>query len=228
MKKFLISVAIASFVFSSLNAEDLLTGDTKLACEAILCLSSSEKPSECEPSLHRYFSIHYKKWSKTLNARKSFLKLCPVGEDGEKDKEFRNLRDNILVQIQDPCDINSLNSRLEKTFKADDGGLNKLFSFKIRINPNLPQSCKLLMSSKYTNIKPKYVCSGEFYNFNEWNGGYKLTKVDKATFELQKARDPQLAEIKTQIFYVGDRMREQKTTTYFVKEKINKNCWIMQ
>ena len=32
--------------------EDLLTGTPKLACEAILCLSSGTRPGECSPSLN--------------------------------------------------------------------------------------------------------------------------------------------------------------------------------
>ena len=43
-----------------------LTGDTGLACEAILCLSSSERPSECARSLQRYFSINHKRLGDTI------------------------------------------------------------------------------------------------------------------------------------------------------------------
>ena len=42
-------------------ADDVLTGDTRLACEAVLCLSSGDRPSECAPSIKRYFSIRHKK-----------------------------------------------------------------------------------------------------------------------------------------------------------------------
>ena len=38
---------------SAVCGADELTGDTKLACEAILCLSSSERPSECSASLSK-------------------------------------------------------------------------------------------------------------------------------------------------------------------------------
>lgn len=57
---------------------DMLEGDEKLACEAILCLSSSTRPSECGPSLSRYFGIHKRKWSDTVRARANFLALCPL------------------------------------------------------------------------------------------------------------------------------------------------------
>ena len=44
------------------EAEDsFLDGDTKLACEALLCLSSGSRPHECGPSLSRYFGIHKRK-----------------------------------------------------------------------------------------------------------------------------------------------------------------------
>lgn len=59
---------------------DMLTGDEKLACEAILCLSSSTRPSECNPSLERYFGIRKLKWSDTVRARANFLDLCPLDE----------------------------------------------------------------------------------------------------------------------------------------------------
>ncbi len=56
----------------------LLTGDVRLACEAVLCLSSGTRPNECAPSLKRYFSIHKRKFKDTLNARKNFLQMCPT------------------------------------------------------------------------------------------------------------------------------------------------------
>lgn len=58
-----------------------LTGDTKLACEAILCLSSGTRPGECGPSLSRYFGISYKRWSDTVKGRRNFLQLCPTASD---------------------------------------------------------------------------------------------------------------------------------------------------
>lgn len=59
-------------------ADDVLTGDTRLACEAVLCLSSGDRPSECAPSIKRYFSIRHKKLGDTLKARRNFLKMCPA------------------------------------------------------------------------------------------------------------------------------------------------------
>jgi uncharacterized lipoprotein NlpE involved in copper resistance len=52
--------------------------NAKSACEAVLCLSSGNRPDECAPSLSRYFSISFRKWSDTVRARQNFLNLCPI------------------------------------------------------------------------------------------------------------------------------------------------------
>lgn len=53
-------------------------GDTRLACEAILCLSTGNPPSECKSSLRKFYSISAKKMVDTIKKRKNFLNLCPV------------------------------------------------------------------------------------------------------------------------------------------------------
>ena len=89
---------------------DLLTGDTKLACEAILCLSSGTRPSECNPSLQRYFSIHHKKPHKTIQARENFLNLCPTsGEKGIKELN------RALANGAGRCDAQELNRVMRRT-----------------------------------------------------------------------------------------------------------------
>jgi hypothetical protein len=56
--------------------------DEAMACEAIMCLSTSEQPAECAPSVKKYFSISAKKLKDALKARKKFLSLCPkVSQD---------------------------------------------------------------------------------------------------------------------------------------------------
>ena len=60
------------------NTESTLSGDARIACEVMLCLSSPQRPSECNDALRKYFSIKYKKWSKTNRARRRFLNLCPL------------------------------------------------------------------------------------------------------------------------------------------------------
>jgi hypothetical protein len=73
-----VALAAAASIQAPASADEALTGDTRLACEAILCLSTGTRPGECSPSLHRYFSISHRKLSDTIRARGNFLKLCPV------------------------------------------------------------------------------------------------------------------------------------------------------
>lgn len=80
MKTLLFSLVLLAFPWPSF-ANGELTGDTRLSCEALLCLSSGVRPGECGPSLSRYFGIQKKKWSDTLNARKSFLRQCPASNE---------------------------------------------------------------------------------------------------------------------------------------------------
>lgn len=226
MKKIILLVAI---LFGSLNAVevDLLTGDTRLSCEAILCLSSSVKPGECQPSLNRFFSIKEKKWEDTLNARKAFLKLCPVGESGENDAEFKKLRDNILVYISEPCNTEYLNSRVEYKTKEICGERRcRHIPISARINPNLPKSCKLLQTSKYTDIKVKYTCSGEFFPIDEWDKGITKNEIPQTFYNSLKAKDKNsVEEVKNESKFCKRSHISFCQPKYYQKITINKNCW---
>jgi hypothetical protein len=85
--------------------DNLLTGDTRLACEAILCLSSPANPTECTPSLDRYFGITRKKASDTRKARRSFLNLCP---SAKADDDMVSLTSSIAYAAG-RCNANNLN-----------------------------------------------------------------------------------------------------------------------
>lgn len=226
MKKIILLVAI---LFGSLNAVevDLLTGDTRLSCEAILCLSSSVKPGECQPSLNRFFSIKEKKWEDTLNARKAFLKLCPVGESGENDAEFKKLRDNILVYISEPCNTEYLNSRVEyKTEEICGERRCRHIPISARINPNLPKSCKLLQTSKYTDIKVKYTCSGEFFPIDEWDKGITKNEIPQTFYNSLKAKDKNsVEEVENKSKFCKRSHISFCQPKYYQKITINKNCW---
>lgn len=131
-----------------------LTGDTKLACEALLCLSSSERPSECNPSLHRYFNISHKHLKDTLNARKAFLSLCPAVDD---DKQMPSLV-NAIANGAGRCDLAGLNQNAWQqchTRRVWDSNENT-----ISCNPQLPSYCKAYYSHSYTNLEqPKWQCT---------------------------------------------------------------------
>ncbi len=58
---------------------ELLTGITRLSCEALLCLSSPARPAACNPALSHYFGIKKFTWPATFAARLRFLNKCPTG-----------------------------------------------------------------------------------------------------------------------------------------------------
>jgi hypothetical protein len=86
MKQKIIGLLFAALACatSAAKAEDILTGEKRLACEATMCLSQNHgRPEECKESIKKYFAIKIKNSlghldpRKTLEARKNFLKLCP-------------------------------------------------------------------------------------------------------------------------------------------------------
>lgn len=124
------------------NAQDVLTGDLRLACEAILCLATGTRPSECTPSLTRYFSIHHRRWNDTLRGRVNFLNMCPRGADPQMDS---------LVAAEG-----------QGAGRCDAGGLNALGYYDMDGNfiiPNvMPAYCGAYLSHPYTyNLVPTYV-----------------------------------------------------------------------
>lgn len=92
------------------SASDELTGDTRLACEALLCLSSGVRPGECSPSLDRYFGIIRKKWSDTLKDRRAFLQQCPTSSDPGMPRLVE-----AIVNGAGQCSANLLNRVLART-----------------------------------------------------------------------------------------------------------------
>ncbi|WP_333473126.1 TrbM/KikA/MpfK family conjugal transfer protein [Paenalcaligenes faecalis] len=107
--------AIGSFFMLNSAQAELLTGEARLACEAVLCLSSSERPSECNPALSHYFGIkRYRKgaldWGKTVNARKAFLGLCPASSSTDTGNMPALI--HAIAQGTGRCDADFLNQRL--------------------------------------------------------------------------------------------------------------------
>lgn len=80
-----IAVCVPFLYQPSATAQDL-TAMQALACEATLCLSTGGPPTECKPSLKKYFSIVFSKPWKTAQARKNFLKLCPDVSESKASK----------------------------------------------------------------------------------------------------------------------------------------------
>ena len=138
-------------------AVDELTGDPKLACEAILCLSSPTRPQECNASLQRYFSISYRHWSDTVNARRDFLKLCPASSGADQ---------NMPVLVNDiangagRCDASYLNASLARTVQIrvcpasasgdQRAGDNCTYKTIRVIDSGLPADCSAYTTNTYT------------------------------------------------------------------------------
>ena len=141
---------------------DLLTGDTKLACEAILCLSSGTRPSECDPSLKRYFSIHHKKPHKTISARLDFLNLCPTsGEPGIKELN------RALANGAGRCDAKELNRVMRRTITVRECKLvaNKSAMGSMGGKRKPVEECQDVQKVVVLNAKPSY-CTA--YHDHEW------------------------------------------------------------
>lgn len=148
---------IIGFVFAlvtsgtTAKAQDALTGDTRLACEAIICLSSSVRPGECTPSLSRYFGISKRKLSDTIRGRLNFLQLCPVGN---QTPAMSSLVSAISAGAG-RCDAASLNSTLIMWSGTYAEGTTY-------ISNQLPDYCAAYTSHAYTNFAssgtlPRYV-----------------------------------------------------------------------
>lgn len=166
-KKLLSSLVVAVAAFGSVgtaSAQEVLTGDTRLACEAVLCLASGTRPSECAPSLNLYFSITARKFKDTLKKRRNFLNLCPVSN---QTPEMSSL---ISAQVNGAgrCDAQALNSTLI-SYRGWDSG-------ETYISNRMPDYCAAYTGHAYTDFNssgtmPRYVGTPE-------EGGYWVEARD--------------------------------------------------
>jgi hypothetical protein len=165
------ALAIAAVIATPASADDVLTGDTRLACEATLCLSAGTRPNECSPSLSRYFSINKRKWSDTVRARANFLSLCSASD---QTPEMRSLV-SAMANGAGRCDASSLNVTLRVWNNWDaDGG-------RVFINNQMPDYCAAYTGHQYNNpgdLAPRYVGTPE-------RGGYW---VDARDYDAAVAR----------------------------------------
>lgn len=180
-KLFAIAALVAALGTSagSASAQEVLTGDTRLACEAVLCLASGTRPSECAPSLNRYFSITARKFSDTLKKRRNFLNLCPVSN---QTPEMSSL---ISAQVNGAgrCDAQALNSTLIMYRGWDTG--------ETYISNRMPDYCAAYTGHAYTDFNssgtmPRYVGTPE-------EGGYwvEARNYDRALAEYNARLEEQ-------------------------------------
>lgn len=107
---------IASLLPLSGKSQDLLTGDTRLACEAILCLATASPPNECSSALKRYLSISFRNPGETARGRANFLKMCPRSDRSSRLQSFLAPRPNVA----DPSDeLPTVPARSEQVLEID-------------------------------------------------------------------------------------------------------------
>lgn len=184
MKKPLLSFAAASTLALTAPAHAEFTGDTKLACEAILCLSTGQRPNECTPSIQRYFSIKHRKPQDTFNARRNFLNMCPASQQDDNMKSLVNA----LLSGAGSCDartINFYNRDHWGRFSHDD-------ERKTTISNQMPRHCATYFNHTYTDFKttaPRYVGTPETGGYWVEAAQYEAaTKAHKAKLEAEKKR----------------------------------------
>lgn len=164
-------LVVASF---PTRAGEVLTGTTRLACEAILCLSSGVRPGECAPALNHYFGILvYGKygldWPATVAARHAFLSLCPVVSSPGMPELV-----DAIASGAGRCDAATLNSRLrrpaykyrERWLGGDAGSVVEIQEFQA-ISDEKPLYCLVYERNQYTlDVDTKYV--GDPFRGGRW------------------------------------------------------------
>ena len=169
MKSNLLIALFALGVFTTstvpASAQGVLTGDTRLACEALLCLSTGKMPSECVPSIQRYFSISFKSFTDTLRGRINFLNLCPASSQSADMGSLVNAISNGAGR----CDASSLNRTLLNHY-------NSVEDWMVVISNQMPGYCSAYTTHQFTDLgdtAPKYVGIPE-------RGGYWIDAKDYA------------------------------------------------
>lgn len=139
---------------------DNLSGTTRLACEAILCLSSADRPAECNPALAHFFGLKKRKLRDLLTVRLEFLSLCPAAHESA---EMRSLV-SALAQGAGRCDAKTLN-RLLRHDRGPGGDYGTTGS---AISDKLPNYCSAQATHAYSALRdtlPKYVGKPEADGF---------------------------------------------------------------
>ncbi|EOI2518981.1 TrbM/KikA/MpfK family conjugal transfer protein [Campylobacter upsaliensis] len=236
MKKILVSSFIAMSAISSMSANgEILGGDAGLACEAILCLSSPAKPSECSPSLARYFGISLSKPHKTAQARANFLNQCPASSMTPEMKQ----QVASLSKLTGYCTEDELNANVEKKL-IDKISFKRIYEY--RISPKMTKNCRILTNLNYSDYAFKYTCNQQFYNEIDWHNGYTKEEVSKGAFDSleENLRLEEKKRIKVGVYDwyklpANERVSMETSSgaeyyklepIYFKKHFIKKDCWV--
>lgn len=156
----IVLLAVAVVAGPVMAQDGVLTGDQRLACEAVLCLASGTRPTECTPSLQRYFSISYSDFRDTIRGRVDFLRQCPASN---QTAEMSSLVD-AMGNGAGRCDSMSLNLTLRSArwvqAAADRSTLVPPMVMVVYISDQMPGFCSAYLGHQYTfmgGAMPKYV-----------------------------------------------------------------------
>ena len=159
--KFIAAMSLgASLVVTAVpcQAQELLTGDTRLACEAVLCLATGQRPNECMPSLQRYFSIKFRRPGDTIRERINFLNQCPTSNQTPQMASLISA----MGAGAGSCDPASLNVALQ-SYRGGVDGYTQTYVSNV-----LPAECRAYTTNVYTDqasLAVRYVGTPE-------RGGY--------------------------------------------------------
>lgn len=153
---------------SSQNLVQELTGDTRLACEAILCLSTGNRPSECNPSIRRYFSIKHRRLHNTIRARHDFLRQCPSSNEQGMPELVQAIANG--AGRCDAAELNRINrATYTKRIRETTGRMSDRGWITIEvpyIRNAKPAYCSAYFDHGWTQVGTRYV--GEEKNGGRW------------------------------------------------------------
>lgn len=158
-----VALCLAGFSLAA-KAQEELVGDVRLACEAVLCLSTGSPPAECNSALRRYFSITHRRLAQTIRQRSNFLRLCPASP------QTALLSSLVTAQSEAAgrCDAASLN--------ASERRLTGLAPDDFAVSNRMPAYCEAYLAHAYSDwaqVLPRYVGVPE-------RGGYWVPARDHA------------------------------------------------
>lgn len=188
----------------------MLTGDSKTACEVILCLAASAgHPAECSSPLAKYFALQATPHKSLGEVRSSFLAKCPDGSSN--DKNYSSLKSTLKSQNFE-CTAEEFNLDKHKDSYSIEGVVYRTMA-------EIPDFCKKLADEQYSDLKlPKYTCDKKWYSPSDWTNGYESKEVSAIEYHGWLANGGE-GRIES---YGGD------TTVYryLTLHPIKKDCWV--
>lgn len=242
-----------------------LSKDQENACGAILCLAAGKTPPECSSYIREYFK-------RKAKDRGKFLSLCPLKNDNNTamDKEISDLMANLNINTNDPeldryvneilpnldgtCSKEELNFTEKKlttkqvcTLKYNESGVamqicKEIPTYIYRTNQELTKSCKLLLSTPYSNKKVTNTCQNKnFFAEEDWFNGYYKQYVTQKEYEKlsEDKRGTQIQKVQVSYAEYSKLPNNQRSieygydeniyykheTLYYEKMMIQKDCW---